>query len=273
MPSPLFDTHCHLQDRKFGGEADDIVALAVAAGVEKMLVCGYDDESIDQALGLAERHQSVYAGAGVHPHDADTIDDALLTKIERAARHPRCIAIGEIGLDFYRDLSPRDVQHHALEAQLEIARRVGLPVSVHTRAAEDAALEPLQRHARALAQQRPDIAPGVMHCFAGSLHLAEAYVAAGYVISVPCTITYPNNDALRTVVAALPIESLVVETDAPYLPPQSHRGQRNEPAYISAAVQGVAEAKGVSFGEAAAATTANARRVFAKAAVLEESRR
>ncbi len=273
MAAPLFDTHCHLQDRKFGSDAKAVIDRAVAAGVETMLVCGYDSESIDQAIALAERHPSVYAGAGVHPHDADSLDDELLAKVEATARHPRCVAIGEIGLDFYRDLSPRDVQRRAFEAQLAIALRQGLPVSVHTRAAEEAALQPLEAHARALASQHPGVHPGVMHCFAGSLALAEAYVAAGYVISIPCTITYPTNDALRSVVASLPLDSLVVETDSPYLPPQSHRGQRNEPAFIAAAVQGVADAKGVSFAEAAAATTANARRVFARAAVLEESRR
>ena len=193
MAGPLFDTHCHLQDRKFSGEADGAIARAEAAGVEAMLVCGYDEESIGQALTLAERHRSVFAAAGVHPHDADTLDEALLGKVEAAAAHPRCVAIGEIGLDFYRDLSPRDVQREALEAQLAIALRTGLPVSVHTRAAEEAALGPLREHARAFVDAHSGASPGVMHCFAGSLALAEAYVEAGYVISVPCTITYPNN--------------------------------------------------------------------------------
>lgn len=271
MAAALFDTHCHLQDRRFAGEADEVVERAVAAGVEGMLVCGYDSESIDEALALADRHASVFAGAGVHPHDAASLDDDLLAKVEAAAAHPRCIAIGEIGLDFYRDLSPRAVQREAFAAQLAIARRMGLPVSVHTRSAEEDALEPLRAHAAALATEWPAVLPGVMHCFAGSLALAEEYVAAGYMISIPCTITYPNNEDLRRTVSALPLASLVVETDAPYLPPQVRRGQRNEPAYIEAAARGIADAKGVSFAEVAAATTANALRVFAKAAVPEES--
>lgn len=273
MTPPLFDTHCHLQDRKFRDEAESVVRRAVEAGVDTMLVCAYDDESIDQALVLAERHPAVFAAAGVHPHDAASLDDALLSRVAAAVHHPRCVAVGEIGLDFYRDLSPRDVQREALDRQLAIAREAGLPVSVHTRSAEEAALEPLVSHAHTLAAEKPGIHPGVMHCFAGSRELAEAYIDAGYCISIPCTITYPNNTGLREVVAALPMESLVVETDAPYLPPQSHRGERNEPAYITAAVHAIAEVKGVSFDEVARITSANARRVFAKVAVFEESLR
>lgn len=270
-PEPLFDTHCHLQDRKFAGEEAEAVERATERGLVGMLVCGYDAPSIEAAIDMAECYPAVYAGAGVHPHDADGMTPELLARIRELAAHPRCIAIGEIGLDFYRDLSPRDVQLRVLKQQLEIADDVGLPVSVHSREAEEAIYEPLAAHAASFAKRHRGLAPGVMHCFAGSPELALRFVDLGYVISVPCTITYPKNERAREIARSVPLESLVVETDAPYLPPQAIRGKRNEPAFVEAAVRGLAESRNMAFADVARATTGNALRVFRRVHAAQEA--
>jgi TatD DNase family protein len=168
------------------------------------------------------------------------------------------VAIGEVGLDFYRDLSPRDVQLRALEAQLDLAVASGKPVSVHSRGAEDAIYEPLSRYA---ARGEPS-APGVMHCFGGTLEQARRYVELGFLVSLSCAVTYPKNQEARRIAAQLPLISLAVETDAPYLPPQHRRGKRNEPAFVEAAATEIARARGIPAGEAAEATALNACRVF-----------
>lgn len=258
----LFDTHCHLQDAAFEGDVGAVVERAVAGGVTAMLVCAYDRNSIDGALGLAHAHDSVYAAAGIHPHDADQLDDATLARLRVAATDDRCVAIGEIGLDHYRDLSPRDVQLAALERQLELAVELGLPVSIHSRNAEEAILAPLATYAARSSLAGDGRPLGVMHCFAGTVDLARLFVDLGFLISIPCTITYPNNRNGRALAAALPLDSLVVETDAPYLPPQSIRGQRNEPARVVEAVRAIAECRSDTFERVAAATTANAMRAF-----------
>jgi TatD DNase family protein len=261
----LFDTHCHLQDPAFH-DVERVIERASAAGVEHLLVCGYDLASSERALELSERHPEVLAGAGVHPHDARDATPTALDRIGALAHDDRCAAVGEIGLDFYRDLSPRDVQLKVLAAQLDIAVDAGKPVSVHSRAAEEEIYAPLSYYASrsSLANGRP---PGVMHCFGGTVAQASRFVGLGFLVSIPCTVTYPNNDEGRRIATELPLESLVVETDSPYLPPQGLRGKRNEPANVAAAVRAIAELRGTTAEEVAAATTANAMRVFRPARV------
>ncbi len=260
----LADTHCHLQDPKIASRADGAVEEAVAAGVGFILVCGYDEPSSVEAVRLAERHEPVYAAVGVHPHDARTFTPDTLRLLEELASHPKCVAIGEIGLDFYRNLSPRPVQERALEAQLELAATLGLPVSVHSRAAEREILAPLSRYAAAANALRAQGRPvGVMHCFGGTLEEARPYVEIGFVISVACPITYPKNERTRRLARHLPLEALVVETDAPYLPPQEQRGQVNTPANVRRAAEEIARVRGLPLAEVARATTDTATRVFA----------
>ena len=260
----LADTHCHLQDPKIAARADRAVAEAAEAGVRFLLVCGYDEDSSVGAIRLAERHETVYAAVGVHPHDARSFTSDTLRLLEELAAHPKCVAIGEIGLDFYRNLSRRPEQERALEAQLELAATLGLPVSVHSRAAEREILAPLSRYAAAAnalrAQERP---VGVMHCFGGTLEEARPYVEIGFVISIACPITYPKNERTRRLARHLPLEALVVETDAPYLPPQEQRGQVNTPANVRRAAEEIARVRGVSFADVARVTTDTAMRVFA----------
>jgi TatD DNase family protein len=258
----LFDTHCHLQDPKFGEDVAPVVARAAAAGVGEMLLCAYDLESVATTLRLAHEHPGLLAAVGIHPHDADQVDDDAIAQLRSAALDERCVAIGEIGLDHFRDLSPRDVQLDALNRQLDLAVELALPVSLHSRNAEAEILQPLRQFAARSALQSEGRPVGTMHCFAGSLELAREFVGLGFLISIPCTITYPNNDNARELATRLPMASLVVETDSPYLPPQSIRGRRNEPMYLVEAVQAIAHRRGVSVEEVAHATTANARRAF-----------
>jgi TatD DNase family protein len=257
----LFDTHAHLQDPAF----DDMPAVldrAQQAGVAGIAVCGYDAASNVQALELASRSPLLFPTVGFHPHEAKDITPAMLAELESLAALPEVVCVGEIGLDFFRDHSPQDAQRRILDAQLEIALRVGKPVSVHSRGAEDAALQPLAAYANA-AGWSPGTSPvGVMHCFGGTLQQAQRYVAVGFMVSLACTLTYPRNAETRSIAAGLPLEALVVETDSPYLPPQSLRGKRNEPANVLSAVHALAEARGISTDAAADATTQNATRLF-----------
>jgi TatD DNase family protein len=262
MSGRLIDTHCHLQDRAFAGEVDAVIERALAAGVEDMVDCGYDASSNAGVLELAERVPAVHPAVGFHPHDAKDATESLLRDLESQARTPGVVAIGEIGLDFYRDHSPHDVQRRVLDRQLEIAVRLALPVSIHSRSAEAVIQEQLDVYAAAsplVAQRRP---VGVMHCFAGTVEQAQHLVRHGFLVSIACVITYPRNDAARLLATELPLDSLVVETDSPYLPPQMIRGKRNEPAMVRAAVEAIAAARGVSINEVAAATSRNAARLF-----------
>ncbi|MCZ2111691.1 MAG: TatD family hydrolase [Dehalococcoidia bacterium] len=258
----VFDTHAHLQDPAFAADASEVIERAAARGVGGVVVCGYDQPSNEQALELAARSALIFPAVGFHPHDAKDVTPAMLDELERLAALPQVVAIGEIGLDYYRDHSPHEVQAQVLEAELEIAARLGKPVSVHSRAAEGAIYEHLARYSRSSGWQPGSRPIGIMHCFGGSLEQAQRYVEIGFLVSFACTLTYPRNDAARTIAAALPLESIVVETDSPYLPPQKLRGKRNEPANVVHAVESLAEARGIDACEAATATTANALRIF-----------
>lgn len=256
----LFDSHCHLQDRAFAGDAFEAIARAEAVGLAGMLVCGYDPAANRAALDLAASSGLVHAAVGFHPHDAKDIGHADLDLLRQQAGRDDVVAVGELGLDFYRDLSARDVQREVLEAQLAVALEVGKPVSVHSRSAEDAILEHLAPFARAWAGDGP---PGVMHCFGGTFEQARPYLDLGFLVSISCAITYPANHEARRLARETPLAQLVAETDSPYLPPQPRRGQRNEPSFVAAAVEVIAAERGIAAEEVAGATTSNAFRTFA----------
>ena len=260
--TPLIDTHCHLQDAPFAADLEQVIERALAAGIGAMLVCGFDPASNLAALEMATTYPFVYPAVGCHPHDADQMTPPALDLLAAQAASPAVLAVGEIGLDFYRDLSPRDVQIQALEAQLAIAVQVGKPVSVHSRDAEEAIFPHLAAYARRSPLSTSKRPFGVMHCFGGSLEQARAFVEIGFLVSIPCTITYPRNEATRRIAAELPLESLVVETDSPYLPPQPLRGKRNEPAHVRAAAEAIAAVRGIAVETVARATTENAIRLF-----------
>lgn len=257
-----FDTHTHLQDPAFDRDLKAVITRAEHAGVGGMLLCGYDAHSNLDTLEIARQRPGIFAAVGFHPHEAKDVTGAMLDKLAAQAALPEVVAIGEIGLDFYRDHSPHDAQMRVLQAQLEIAATVGKPVSVHSRAAEDACLEPSAAYAERRGWAPGKLPVGIMHCFGGTLEQALRYVDVGFLISIACPITYPSNDEARRMAAGLPIEAIVVETDCPYLPPQKLRGKRNEPSHVWRAIEGLAAARGEEVDAVAAATTHNACRAF-----------
>jgi TatD DNase family protein len=248
----LFDTHAHLHFPEFGGDLGEVLARARSAGVRRMLTIGTEIDSARAAVALAEREPDVWAAVGIHPHEASTADAPALEELERLARHPRVVAVGEIGLDFFRDLSPRDAQDTAFRQQLDLARRLGKPVVLHCR---DAHAETLA----ILAEARVGERGGIMHCFSGDVEIARRCLDLGLLISLAGPVTYPKARALPDVARFVPADRLVIETDCPYLPPQPHRGKRNEPAYLAITAAHVAKLRGEPVERLAARLTENAQ--------------
>jgi TatD DNase family protein len=248
----VIDTHCHLDSCKPPDE--ELVARAREAGLSRIATVGMNDQSIGRALSAAEAYDDVYAIVGRHPNEAAGFDPgADLEPIERAAEHPRVRAIGETGLDYYRDYAPREDQQRAFEAQIDLAARTGLPLVIHTRAAEEDTLTTLRKRAGELTV--------VMHCFSMPDHLDEC-VDRGYMCSFAGNVTYPKATDLQDAARRVPDELLMVETDSPYLAPQPVRGKPNEPANVARTAEYVAELRGVSYEQLEATVEANAARVF-----------
>jgi TatD DNase family protein len=259
----LVDTHSHIHDAEFDGDRDAVIERARAAGVELIVALGVDLENSRRALALAGSRPGLLAAVGVHPHEAKDATDAGLDALEGLARDPRVAMIGEIGLDFYRDLSPRDRQVRVLRRQLETAKRVGKAVAVHAREAHEEMMGLLAEWSREMGGRLPGgRALGVMHYFSGDEEQARRYVEMGFLISVHTSVTHPKASRLAGVVRALTLEHLVLETDSPYGAPQRHRGTRNEPAYVTDAAARVAELKAEAVETVAEATTRNALRLF-----------
>jgi TatD DNase family protein len=256
-----FDTHSHIQDPRLVDGFGGVLERALAANMAGIAICGYDAPSNELALDLASRSPLLHPTVGFHPHEADQVTPAMLEELESLAALPEVIAVGEIGLDSYRHHSSPENQRSLLDAQLEIALRVGKPVCVHTRAAESAAIDHLGAYA-ARARSAGLAHPGVMHCFGGTLEQARPYVEAGFFVSVACTVTYPKNDEAARVVRGLPLEALVIETDSPYLPPQGRRGQLNEPSYVIEAAKSIASLRSDSLAHVLETTTRNAAQLF-----------
>jgi TatD DNase family protein len=249
----MIDTHCHLDH--CDDPVADLVERARAAGLNRLATVGTDGASIERALAAATEHEDVFAIVGRHPHNTTGFDDAALEEIERlAAAHPKARAIGEIGLDYYRDHAPRDDQRRAFEAQLELARRLGLPVAIHTRAAEDDTFALLREHSEHL----PAV---ILHCFSAPDRVAEC-VERRYFCSFAGNVTYPKATDLQQAAREVPEELLLVETDSPYLSPQPVRGKPNEPANVVHTAARVAELRGVDYAELERTVEANAARVL-----------
>jgi TatD DNase family protein len=260
----LTDSHCHLQDPKFDSDRAEVLLRARAAGVSALVAVSDDVGSSRRATHLADSADGIYATVGVHPHDAKTLTPGDLATLTKLAESPRVVALGEIGLDFYRIWSSQVVQVRAFRDQLSLARQLRLPVVIHARQADEPAFEMLEEHTDAIGEDWPSGRPlGVMHCFAGDLPLAERYVELGFLISIAGPVTYPNAERTRAVARGIPLASLLIETDAPELPPQSRRGERNEPAYLVETARFIAELRGKPFEVIAEATAANAARLFA----------
>jgi TatD DNase family protein len=253
---PLFDTHAHLHFPELLADLDAVLERARAAGVTGMVTIGTDRETNPAAVALAERRPEVYATVGIHPHDAREATDADLEAMERLAREsPRVVALGEMGLDYFRDLSPRDAQETVFRRQLDMARRLGKPVVIHCRDAHSEALA-------ILSEERVGEVGGVMHCFSADVEVAKRCLDLGLLISLAGPVTYKNARALPDVARFVPADRLVVETDCPYLPPHPHRGQRNEPAWVAITAAHVAGLRGVTPEALGVTLTENAHRLF-----------
>jgi TatD DNase family protein len=255
MTAELFDTHAHLHFPEFAPELDDVMARARAAGVRKMVTIGTDAETSRAAVAVAERDPEVWASVGLHPHDAEAGDEAFYAELERLAVSPRVVAVGEMGLDFFRNLAPRPAQEAAFRRQIALARRVRKPVVVHCRDAHPETLAILE-------EERVREVGGVMHCFSADVDVARKCLDLGLVISLAGPVTYPNARALPEVARFVPADRLVVETDCPFLPPQPYRGKRNEPAYLTITAARVADLRKESLDQLAARMTENAERLF-----------
>lgn len=246
------DSHCHLDSLE--GNLTEALERASQAGVTSMVTIGTDLPSSREAVRLASEHPGVYAAVGIHPYDAEGFDELAEREIERLAAQPRVVAIGEIGLDFYRDHASPESQHRAFSAQIELAKRLGLPMVMHIREAFPQVIEQLDR------EGPPETL--IFHCFSGGAAEARVAVEMGGFISFAGNVSYKNAENLREAARVVPLDRLMVETDSPYLSPVPHRGKPNEPRNVADVGAAVAAALGRPVEQVAEATTANARRVF-----------
>jgi TatD DNase family protein len=250
----LIDSHAHLDMEEFEGDLPEVLARALESGVSEIISIGIDLPSSAKALELARKHDFVYSTVGYHPHNAKEADAKVLRDLADLALDPKVVAWGEIGLDFFRRHSPPQSQIEAFERQLDMARDLGLPVIVHDREAHEQLSEILRKKGPPLT--------GVIHCFSGDYALARFFMDMGFYISIPGTVTYKKAALVQEVAARIPLERLLVETDAPYLAPVPHRGKRNEPAFVKYTAQEIARLRGMDYQELARATSENARTLF-----------
>ncbi|MGB8819321.1 MAG: TatD family hydrolase [Rhizobiaceae bacterium] len=255
----LVDSHCHLDFPDFAGEHDALIERAAQAGVGLMVSISTRVRKIDPIRAIAEKHESVFFSVGTHPHNAGDERGISADEIVALSDHPKCVAIGEAGLDYFYDEAPRDAQAEGLRIHIDAARRTGLPLVIHARDA-DTDMETILRDETA-----NGAFPFLLHCFSSGLGLARAGVELGGYVSFSGILTFKRSDELRAIASQIPHDRLLVETDAPYLAPQSHRGKRNEPAYTAETASILAKIIGVSDAEIAALTTANFFRLFSKA--------
>ncbi len=254
--TPLIDSHAHLDFQQFDADREAVIERAREAGLVAIVNIGTDLASSRAAVALAEKYDFIYAAVGVHPHDAKTVTPALLDELRTLACHPKVLAIGEIGLDYYRDLSPRPVQRRAFADQLALAAELALPVVIHSREAHDDVLAALREWVGTEGDT------GVLHSYSAGPERLEEVLALGFFIGISGPVTFPKANRLRAVAAAAPLDRLLVETDCPYLTPNPHRGRRNEPAYVRYVAQAVARAREMPEEAVAQATADNARRLF-----------
>lgn len=254
----LIDTHCHLDFPDFAAERDDIVARAHAAGVKQMITISTRVRKFPEILAIAEKYPTVFCSVGTHPHNADEELDIPVSELIELARHPRVVAIGEAGLDYFYDNAPREAQAIGLRNHIAAARDTGLPLVIHSRSADE-------DMAAILTEETGKGAfPFLLHCFSSGPELARIGVELGGYVSFSGILTFPKSEELREIAKTVPLERMLVETDAPYLAPKPFRGKRNEPAYVAHTAAVLAETVGISAEEIARITTENAFRIFSK---------
>ena len=251
----LIDSHAHLDDKRFDRDRDSLIKDLESNGIELVINIGADLKSSIASVSLAEKYPNIYATVGVHPHDAKNMDDSTLEILRSLAKRNKVVAIGEIGLDFYYDNSPRDEQRKWFREQLKLAKELDLPVVIHSRDAQQETFDTLK-------EAQDGTLRGVLHCYSGSKEMAMEYIKLGFYISIAGPVTFKNARVLKEVAKAVPLDKLLVETDCPYLAPEPHRGKRNEPVYVKYVAGTIAELKGISYEELAKATNRNTRELF-----------
>ena len=250
----LFDSHAHLDDEQFDADREQVMQRALENGVTGMINVGCNMASSARSVALTRQYEGMYAAVGIHPHDAQ---GALETDYEQLAvwsKQDKVVAIGEIGLDYYRDLSPRDTQRTVFVRQIDVARQMNMPFIIHDRDAHKDIMDLIKSEAKGLS--------GVLHCFSGSLEMAKEVIKLGFYISIAGPVTFKNAAKLPEIVASVPQERLLIETDCPYLTPHPHRGKRNEPAYVRLVAEQVASLRGIELSALAEITSANTKRLF-----------
>ena len=254
----LADSHCHLDHEQFDADREAVIERALAAGVERMVAIGTGDGPPDLETGirLADRYPAIYATVGVHPHDAAKAEPETFRHMAELLRHPKVVALGEIGLDYHYDFSPREVQRDAFVEQMRVASDAGKPIVIHTREAWEDTLALIERH------WKPAGLPGIMHCFSGGPVEAARCVDLGFYLSFGGIVTFPKALELQAAARNAPLDRILVETDAPYLAPVPRRGKRNEPAYVVETARKLAELRGETLESIGATTTANLRCVM-----------
>jgi TatD DNase family protein len=251
----FIDTHAHLFYKNFDGEFEQIIDRANKAGVDFIIVPGTDLSTSHQAIELADKYDCVYATVGVHPHDSKDWDNSIAGKLEKLAENKKVVAIGEIGLDYFYDFSPRDIQLRAFEEQIQLALKLNLPVIIHNRESNDDIMNIARKYKDSGLRAQ-------YHCFAGSVADARELVEMHHYISFPGIVTFKNAESVRKVLSRVAIENLLLETDSPFMTPVPHRGQRNEPAYISFIAEKIAEIHNLKIADVGKATTYNAYKLF-----------
>ncbi|MCK4502331.1 MAG: TatD family hydrolase, partial [Desulfuromonadales bacterium] len=261
----LVDSHAHLDGERFADDLNETVKRATPNGISHILTIGCDLQSSTGAIKVAEQYENIFAAVGIHPHDATEINADVLATLQTMANHPKVVAIGEIGLDYYRDRSPREIQRNAFRQQIRLAIEVGKPIIVHDREAHDEVIQ-------ILTEENGATNGGVLHCFSGDLKMAQQCLDLGFYLSFTGTITYPKNEAIREIIKHIPIDRMLLETDCPYLSPQKFRGKRNEPAYVRYTAEKMAEIKGLSITDVARITSRNCYNLFGFGAVDQSSK-
>ncbi|MCL1917861.1 MAG: TatD family hydrolase [Peptococcaceae bacterium] len=250
----LWDTHAHLDDKRFKSDLAEVLRRAQEMGIRRILNVGHSEESSCRSVEMAEKYDFIYASVGVHPHDAKDCTPRTWETLNRWARRPKVVAWGEIGLDYYRDLSPRDVQKTIFIEQIELANAAGLPVIIHDRDAHGDLVRTVKDH--------PPEKGGVFHSYSGSWEMAKGLLHQGFYLSFSGPLTYRNARQAAEVAAHVPADRFLVETDCPYLPPEPFRGQRNEPVHVRKVVERLAQLKNLTVDQVADLSTANAERLF-----------
>ena len=254
----LVDSHCHLDFPDFASELDAVVGRARDAGIGRMVTISTRVKQQDTLRGIAERFADVFCSVGTHPHHADEELDVSADDLVRLTRHPKVVALGEAGLDYHYDNSPREAQERGFRTHIAAARATGLPLVIHAREADDDVSRILEE------ETEKGAFPAVLHCFTGGRDLAMRAVALGHYVSFTGILTFKNSQALRDIAAELPADRILVETDSPYLAPNPHRGKRNEPSFVVETARTLAGVRGVSANEIARQTTDNFFRLFSK---------